>query len=52
VNRTAYNITQHSKPFSVGAFLKQCVVDVAEEVCLQSKTLFENVSLSRKATVC
>ena len=40
-------IARHTKPFSDGAFLKQCMTDVANIVCPESKQKLESVSLSR-----
>jgi hypothetical protein len=45
-----HNIANHNKPFSDSEFMKQCMVDVAEVVCPDNKTAFENISLSRRTT--
>lgn len=34
------------KPFTFGEFVKKCMNDVAEEVCLRKKDIFNAVSLS------
>ena len=44
----AHNIAKHSKPFSDAEFVKQCIMDVAERVCPESKQKLEGVSLSRR----
>jgi uncharacterized protein YdaT len=47
----AYNITKHNKSFSDSEFVKQCMMAVAETVYPENKTAFENINLSRRATV-
>jgi len=36
---------------NIGKQSKQCLLDVAGTVCLENKTAFENMSLSRRTTV-
>jgi len=47
-----YNIAKHNKPFLDSEFVKQCMVDVVEALCPESEIAFENISLSRRTTVC
>lgn len=44
----SHKIARHSKPFSDGEFVKECMVEAASILCPDSKSLFENVSLSRR----
>jgi len=46
-----HNIAKHNKLFSDSEFLKQCMMCVAEAVCPEIITPFENISLSRRTTV-
>ena len=43
----AEEIARASKSFSEGAFLKQCMLKVCEQVCPGQIQSFQNVSLSR-----
>lgn len=43
----AEEIARASKCFSEGAFLKQCMLKICEQVCPDQKQAFKNVSLSR-----
>lgn len=43
-----YKLAKASKPFSEGEFLKECMVDAANILCPESKSKFENLSLSRR----
>uniref|UniRef100_A0A3Q3GAV6 Uncharacterized protein n=1 Tax=Kryptolebias marmoratus TaxID=37003 RepID=A0A3Q3GAV6_KRYMA len=47
----AEEITRASKSFSEGAFLKQCMIKVCEQVCPDKVQIFQNVSLSRNTIV-
>ena len=47
-----YKLAKASKPFSVGEFLKECMVDAANFLCPESKSKFENISLSRRTVTC
>lgn len=40
-------IVQHSKPFSDGDYIKQCVETAAEIMCPEKKSVFSSISLSR-----
>lgn len=44
----SHKIDKHSKPFSDGEFVKDCMVEAASVLCPDSKSQFENVSLSRR----
>lgn len=44
----SHKIAKHSKPFSDGEFVKDCMVEAASVLCPDSKSQFENVSLSRR----
>lgn len=44
-------IAQHSKPFSDGDFIKQCLIKVTEIMCPEKVQDFNNVSLSRNPVV-
>ena len=44
----AYNIAKQSKSFCDGEFVKQCMLDVADQVCPEQRKKFEEVSLSRR----
>lgn len=43
----AEEIAKASKSFSEGAFLKQCMLKVCEQVCPDQLQIFKNISLSR-----
>ncbi|GCC27815.1 hypothetical protein chiPu_0006241 [Chiloscyllium punctatum] len=43
----SHKIVRNSKPFSDGEFIKECLLDSAELLCLEKKEAFENVPLSR-----
>jgi hypothetical protein len=45
------NIAKHSKSFSEGEFIKECLVDVASIICPEKKKDFENICLSRQTVV-
>uniref|UniRef100_A0A3B1IVA2 SPIN-DOC-like zinc-finger domain-containing protein n=1 Tax=Astyanax mexicanus TaxID=7994 RepID=A0A3B1IVA2_ASTMX len=47
----AEEIARASKSFSEGAFLKQCMLKVCEQVCPDQIQTFKNVSLSRNTIV-
>jgi len=47
----AYNIVKHSKSFYEGEFIKNCMLDVADQVCPEQRKKFEEVSLSRRTVV-
>ncbi|XP_071251756.1 general transcription factor II-I repeat domain-containing protein 2B-like [Salvelinus alpinus] len=47
----AEEIAHASKSFSEGAFLKQCMLKVCEQVCPDQLQTFKNVSLSRNTIV-
>ena len=47
----AYKLAKHSKPFSDGEFVKECMTDCASILCPEQKSKFEAVSLSRKTVV-
>ncbi|KAI7790853.1 putative general transcription factor II-I repeat domain-containing protein 2-like [Triplophysa rosa] len=44
----AHKIAKHSKPFSDGEFVKNCMVETAAILCPGSKSQFEKISLSRR----
>ncbi len=44
----AHKIAKHSKPFSDGEFVKDCMVETADILCPGSKSQFEKMSLSRR----
>lgn len=44
----AQRIAQRMKPYSDGDFVKQCLIDVAEEMCPKMVSEFEKISLSRR----
>ncbi len=44
----SHKLAKHSKPFSDGEFVKDCMVEAASILCPDNKTKFENVSLSRR----
>lgn len=41
------DIAKSAQPFTVGEFIKNCMLKVCEAVCPDEKQLFLNVSLSR-----
>ncbi|GCC17350.1 hypothetical protein chiPu_0017532 [Chiloscyllium punctatum] len=43
----SHKIARNSKSFSDGGFIKECLLDSAELICLEKKEAFENVPLSR-----
>jgi hypothetical protein len=43
----SHMIASHTKPFTEGEFLKECMVQVADTLCPEKKVLFQNISLSR-----
>jgi len=43
----AQRIAQNMKPYSDGNFVKQCLIDVAEEMCPEMVQEYEKLSLSR-----
>lgn len=43
----SYKIAKNSKLFSDGEFVKECLVDSAELICLEKKEAIVNVPLSR-----
>ncbi|GCC26309.1 hypothetical protein chiPu_0004725 [Chiloscyllium punctatum] len=43
----SHKIATNSKLFSDGEFIKECLLDSAELICLKKKEAFENVPLSR-----
>ena len=47
----AEEIARASKSFSEGAFLKQCMLKVCEQVCPDKLQTFKNVGLSRNTIV-
>ncbi len=44
----AHKIAKHSKPFSDGEFVKDCMVETADIICPGYKSQFEKMSLSRR----
>ncbi|KAK2864294.1 hypothetical protein Q7C36_003448 [Tachysurus vachellii] len=44
----AFKLAKASKPFSEGEFLKECMVETAGLLCLESKVKFEQISLSHR----
>lgn len=44
----SHKIAKHSKPFSEGEFVKECLVDSAALICPEKKEAFEQVPLSRR----
>ena len=48
----AYEIAKQEKPFSEGEFVKDCMLKVAEIVCLDKQRAFQNVSLSEMTITC
>jgi hypothetical protein len=46
------NTAKQNKLFLYSEFMKQCMLDTAGAVCLENNTIFENISLSRRRTVC
>ena len=44
---TAQRIAQNMKPYSDGNFVKQCLTDVAEQMCPKMVQEYEKISLSR-----
>jgi hypothetical protein len=50
--RTQHHGTaKHSKSFSEGEFIKECLVDVASIICPEKKKDFEYICLSRRTVV-
>ena len=43
----AYEIAKQGKPFLEGELVKNCMLEVADIVCLDEQRAFQNVSLSR-----
>ena len=43
----AQRIAQTMKPYSKSDFVKKCLTDVAEKICLKMVQKFEKISLSR-----
>lgn len=43
----AHKIAKHSRSFSEGEFLKDCMVETASILCPDNKSQFEKISLSR-----
>ena len=44
----AFKIAQASKPFSDGEFIKECMVETAGLLCPDTKSKYEQISLSRR----
>ena len=44
----AFKIAQASKPLSDGEFIKQCMVETAGLLCPDTKSKYEQISLSRR----
>ena len=44
----AHKIAKHSRSFSEGEFLKDCMVETASILCPDDKSQFEKISLSRR----
>lgn len=44
----AFKLAKAIKPFSEGQFLKECMVETAGLLCLESKGKFEKICLSRR----
>ncbi|KAL3972518.1 protein YIPF1/2 [Sarotherodon galilaeus] len=44
----SFKIAKASKPLSEGEFLKECMVETAGILCLETKDKFEKISLSRR----
>ena len=47
----SYDIIKHNKPFSDGEFIKECMLDVVNILCPETKSKFESVALSRRTVV-
>ena len=47
----AYKTAKHNKTFSEGGFLKDCMLDALDIVCLEVKTKYEAISLSGRTIV-
>ncbi|XP_023812089.1 general transcription factor II-I repeat domain-containing protein 2B-like [Oryzias latipes] len=44
----SHKIARNSKPFSDGEFVKECLLDSVALICPETKSAFENISLSRR----
>lgn len=47
----AHKIVKNNKPFVEGEFIKECILDIADTICPESKKKFQNISLSRRTVV-
>ena len=43
--KVAYVLAKCSKPFAEGGIVKNCLLEVAEELCLEKSKLFQNLTL-------
>lgn len=47
IYEVAMLIVKHFKPFTEAEFIKECVMKMVENMCLEKKQEFANVSLGR-----
>ena len=47
----AYKLAKHNKPFSDAKFVKECMLDPVDIICLEVRTKIEAISLSRRTIV-